>query len=97
VLVIDQPAGDIKRLAEQLDESFGQAHHYAVARRLGQLAPLQVRIAPAARDTFDDYFMSKGMKWGDIKPQFLIRNLEDAAQLLARFEASIVDRRALKG
>ena len=86
-LVTDELAGDVKGFAKRLDEAFCEAHHYQLARRLGQLAPLRVCVAPAARDTYNDYFISKGMKWGDIKDQCLIRNLEDATQLLARFEA----------
>ena len=97
VLVIDEMADDVQAFAKQLDEAFCEAHHYQLARRLGQLAPLRVRIAPAARDTYYDYFIGKGMKWGDIKHQFLIRNLEDATPLLARFEVSAAHCGALKG
>jgi GH3 auxin-responsive promoter len=85
VLVIDQAAGDAEGLAKKLDDAFCDAHHYQLARRLGQLAPLRVRRAPAARDAYYDYFVGKGMKWGDIKDQFLICDLDDAARLLARF------------
>lgn len=97
VLVIDELAGDPFAFAQQVDETLCQAHHYGVARRLGQLAPLQVRRAPAARAAYYDFFIDKGMKWGDIKHQFLIRDLDVAAQLLARIEASAAHRRALDG
>lgn len=88
VLVIDQAAGDAAGLAKKLDDAFCDAYHYQLARRLGQLAPLRVRRALDARSTYYDYFAGKGMKWGDIKHQFLIRDLNDAARLLAMFEAS---------
>ena len=57
--------------------------HYRLARRLGQLGALRVCAAPAARDIYYEYFAGKGMKWGDIKDKLLIRDLADAAQLLA--------------
>ena len=88
VLVTDELAGDVNAFASKLDEAFCDAHHYGLARRLGQLAPLRVRVTPKARAVYYDHFVRKGMKWGDIKPQLLIRNLEDAASLLAAFEAS---------
>jgi GH3 auxin-responsive promoter len=88
VLVTDELTGDVKAFASKLDEAFCEAHHYHVARRLGQLAALRVCVAPTARDVYYDYFMRQGMKWGDIKPRFLIRDLEDAASLLAAFEVS---------
>jgi GH3 auxin-responsive promoter len=97
VLVIDELAGDVQAFAKQLDAAFCEAHHYRLARRLGQLAPLRVHIAPAASIAYYDYFIGKGMKWGDIKHQFLIRNLEDATRLLATFEASAAHCRALNG
>jgi hypothetical protein len=97
MLVIDKLAGDVQTFAKKLDEAFCDAHHYQVARRLGQLAPLRVHIAPGARRAYDAYFISKGMKWGDIKHQFLIRNLEDATRLLATFEASAAQCGALDG
>jgi hypothetical protein len=97
VLVMDELAGDVNGFAKKLDEAFCEAHHYQLARRLGQLAPLRVCVAPAARNAYYGYFISKGMKWGDIKHQCLIRNLEDATQLLASFEASAAHCGALKG
>jgi hypothetical protein len=97
VLVIDRAAGDAEGLAKKLDGAFCDAHHYQLARRLGQLAALRVRVAPDARATYYDYFAGKGMKWGDIKDQFLVRDLDDAAQLLALFEASAARRGAFDG
>jgi len=97
LLVMNEVAGDVKALAKRLDEAFCEAHHYQLARRLGQLAPLRVCIAPAARDAYSDYFVGKGMKWGDIKDQFLICDLEDAAQLLARLKVSAAHCGALDG
>ena len=97
LLVMDELAGDAQELANRLDEALCRAHHYGLARRLGQLAPLRVRIASTARDAYDEFFMSKGMRCGDIKHQVLIRNPEEAARLLAWFEASAANRRALDG
>lgn len=89
VLVIDELPGSLASIEAQLDEALCEAYHYRTARKLGQLEAAKVLVAPRARDSYYDYFISKGMKWGDIKHHYLIKNLQDAASLLDQLPASV--------
>jgi hypothetical protein len=53
--------------AARLDAELQQAFHYRQARLLGQLAPVQVHFAPDAGERYECLFLSRGVKWGDIK------------------------------
>ena len=88
VLVIDQLPDGLSSIEAQLDEALCAAYHYRTARRLGQLDSARVLVASQARDAYYDYFISKGMKWGDIKHQYMIKNIEDATSLLAMLDES---------
>jgi hypothetical protein len=88
VLVIAEWSGDAAALAAQLDAALCAAFHYRNARLLGQLDAARVCVAANARDVYFDYFIGKGMKWGDIKHQVLIRNLDDAQKIIARLDGS---------
>ena len=86
VLLIDELAGCRASIEAELDKALGRAYHYRNARLLGQLDAARVRVTRDARVAYYDYFMSKGMKLGDIKHQHLIKNLDDAANLLAALD-----------
>ncbi|HST20755.1 MAG TPA: GH3 auxin-responsive promoter family protein, partial [Blastocatellia bacterium] len=96
VLVIDQMPDGLSSIEAQLDEALCAAYHYRTARRLEQLDAARVLVAPQARDAYYDYFISKGMKWGDIKHQYLIKNIEDATSLLAMLDESTASLRAFE-
>jgi len=96
VLVIDELSGDAHALAAQLDAALCAAFHYRNARLLGQLDAVRVRVAANARDAYFDYFTGKGMKWGDIKHQYLMKNLEDAAKLMMLLDGSTAHLGALE-
>lgn len=83
VLILDELPGCGTSIEERLDEALCDAHHYRNARRLGQLDPARVRVAPHVREAYNEYFMMKGMKWGGIKHQYIVRRLDDAANLMA--------------
>ncbi len=85
VLLVNRLATDSEPLATELDNLLCEAYHYANARRFGQLRCLRVLMVANARTIYFDYFMSKGLRLGDIKHRFLITNLEDAGKLLAQF------------
>lgn len=57
-------------LATRLDSALAANPHYALARRLGQLQPLQVIIVPA--DTARTELASHSRRLGDAKPQLLV-------------------------
>jgi hypothetical protein len=71
-------------LEGQLDALLCEAFHYRNARMLGQLEGVRICFAAKAREVYYDYYMSKGMKLGDIKHRCLLSSLEDAEKLLER-------------
>ncbi|WP_394831084.1 GH3 auxin-responsive promoter family protein [Pendulispora rubella] len=63
--------------AAELERELGEAHQYSQARKLGQLGPLRMQVAKDARDAYYGHFMSRGMKWGDIKFSPLMKSADD--------------------
>jgi hypothetical protein len=96
VLVVDELPACSSSIESQLDEALCEAYHYRTARRLGQLDAARLRVTPRARDAYYDYFISKGMKWGDIKHQYLVRDIKDAANLMAMLDGSTAEFGALE-
>ncbi|HEX4924618.1 MAG TPA: GH3 auxin-responsive promoter family protein [Bdellovibrionales bacterium] len=74
---------EIEDLARRLDEALCQAYHYRYARFTGQLAACRVVVTSKAASLYDQCFLQRGMKWGDIKPRALITNIDDADALQA--------------
>lgn len=72
-----------EEIVERADASLCQAHHYALARRLGQLAPLQARHIPGLLLRLHSFHQDRGIKIGDIKDVALITDLVLAERLLA--------------
>jgi len=64
--------------ADRLDAALRTAHHYGLARELGQLAPLTVHVSPEAARWVAERAMRRGMAWGDIKPRVLQPHPADA-------------------
>jgi hypothetical protein len=87
LLIVDQPIPDATSL--EFERYLCEAYHYDKARKLGQLGPVQILSTLAARAIYFDYFLSKGMKLGDIKHRFLITNLQDAEGLLLKVRAAL--------
>ena len=65
--VTDQPAGASPARASCLEAELSRAFHYRQARLLGQLAPVGLVACAAARERFEQYFLGRGLVWGDIK------------------------------
>jgi hypothetical protein len=82
LLIVDRLLTTPAAMATAVDEALCEAYHYRQARRLGQLGPVQVRAVPAAREKYYQYWMDTGMKWGDIKQQYLFINPQHAAAWL---------------
>nr|AUN37169.1 putative auxin-responsive-like protein [uncultured bacterium] len=72
----------------QLDNLLCEAFHYRQARMLGQLGSVKIRTVANARDDYYNYFISKGMKFGDIKHRHLISDIRDAEKLMEKFGLS---------
>ncbi len=59
-------------LAEQLEKMLCEAYHYKLCRDLGQLKPLiVVPIYGNVKQHYIDFYVKKGRKLGDIKPEIL--------------------------
>jgi GH3 auxin-responsive promoter len=84
LLLTDSLPEEITQIETELESELCQAYHYRTARLLGQLGPVKVGVSPQLQESFYGYFVSKGMKWGDIKHCHLIRKPEDAAELIAK-------------
>jgi hypothetical protein len=90
-LTFDSSSGSVpgaSALEAELDNLLCEAFHYRNARLLGQLGAARVCLAANARDLYHDYFISKGMKLGDIKHSVLIARIEDAEKLAEKFTLS---------
>ncbi|MEQ1878427.1 MAG: GH3 auxin-responsive promoter family protein, partial [Bdellovibrionia bacterium] len=74
---------DTEILAPRFDEALCGAHHYRYARFAGQLQPVRIVVSEKASQLYDQCFLSRGMKWGDIKPRALLTNEADAEALHA--------------
>jgi len=88
LLVVDRLLTTPVALATALDEALCAAYHYRRARRLSQLGPVQVWVVPGACEKYYQYWIDKGMKWGDIKQQYLFVDLQAATAWLAGLKLS---------
>ncbi len=70
-------------LARRADEALCRAHHYALARRQGQLAPLRTLTVPDLLARLQAFHQARGTRPGDIKHSALITDPEQGRQLLA--------------
>jgi hypothetical protein len=65
----------LETLAAELDDRLSENPHYGYARRIGQLAPVEVlALLPHGEPGWDVYrreCIARGMRWGDIKPLLL--------------------------
>jgi hypothetical protein len=77
---------NIALLEKELDNLLCEAFHYRNARMLGQLGSVRIGVTANARDSYYNYFMRKGMKFGDIKHRYLISDLQDAKKLVDEFQ-----------
>ena len=88
VVVTDH--GDAAAIGTQVEEQLLRSYRYAEARALGQLAPVRGVVAEDAPGRWLDYFESKGMRRGDVKPPSLVRDRDDARALAEILHASTV-------
>ncbi len=77
VLLLDREPTDRTRLSAEVDRALSRAHHYAHARSLGQLGPVEVSVATNAAERVRDVYLRRGVKWGDLKHHALLTTLAD--------------------
>ena len=82
--------GDAETIAHSVEEQLQRSYRYAEARQLGQLAPVCAAVVPDASTRWLEYFESKGMRRGDIKPAALVIDRADARALAEILHASTV-------
>ena len=68
--------------ASRVDEALRRAHHYGLARELGQLGPLVACSDPAAGRWLTEHETRRGLRLGDIKPRALQLHPADPALTL---------------
>jgi hypothetical protein len=73
--------------ADAVDAALREAHHYGLARALGQLGPVRVVVHPDAGRWLTEREVRRGLAWGDIKPRTLLPHAADAALAAALADA----------
>lgn len=86
LLVAESLPAPAAEYAAEVDRALSESFHYHSARLLGQLDAVRARAVPRARERYYDYFVGQGMKWGDIKQCYLLKDVEDAARLIERLD-----------
>jgi hypothetical protein len=81
MLLLDRFEGDRLHLAHTLETALRESHQYRLARDLGQLAPLEVVVAPGAEGSLLRFHQRAGQKLGDIKPALLVKRPADTLLL----------------
>jgi hypothetical protein len=65
-------------LGAMIDEALQQAHHYRLARQLGQLEPVAVQRKARLDDAYLAWNAAEGRKWGNVKPSALLTDVARA-------------------
>ncbi|MBY0371127.1 GH3 auxin-responsive promoter family protein, partial [bacterium] len=68
--------------AEAWDATLSEAYHYRQARKLNQLGPCRVTQVARLNQQYQDYFVSQGIKLGDLKHRSLLGRSQDASHFL---------------
>ena len=75
--ITDGDAGSNGELGMALESELERAFQYRQARALGQLGPLRTVLRRDAKERYTRHFLARGMKWGDIKYETLIRPVSE--------------------
>lgn len=95
--VIDRiPQGASGRsIEEKLETCLMRHHHYAVARAMEQIGPVQLRVHKGLRETYFACTTQQGIAMGQIKYQALVtsaemaRRLSDATRIITQNQPSV--------
>jgi hypothetical protein len=86
LLLLDRTEENPEKLAFTLDQYLQESYRYKQSRQLGQLNEPRIFVAPDVADKFYGYFVSKGMKWGDIKHSTLLKDTKDGTCLAGQLQ-----------
>jgi hypothetical protein len=97
VLLIEKAVSseEQRRLARCYELRLQESYHYGYSRRLAQLLPLATRTVPDLPKRYQEYQSARGLAWGDIKPQFLLRDIVTRYELDRWFPGLSADREDL--
>lgn len=85
-LLIDGVTAEVAAtLANRVDEQLMTAHHYALARNIGQLAALEAIVVRDVAELMRTAWQSMGGRLGDLKPARLVVSLPFAHAIMAQF------------
>ncbi len=71
ILLVDALGEDGGGVASRLEQALLGAHHYRLARDLGQLEPAGVQVVPELESKLAHRAMAGGARWGGVKPRAL--------------------------
>jgi hypothetical protein len=69
-------------LDAMIDNTLQDAHHYRLARQLGQLGPVVIEQRSRLDDAYLAWNAAQGRKWGNVKPCALLANLQRAQSFM---------------
>ncbi len=81
LLLLDKLEADAEDVSRRLDELLQGSYRYREARLMGQLNVPKVHVAADAQERCLEYFARQGMRWGNIKHTYLVRNPQDGRAL----------------
>jgi hypothetical protein len=81
-LLLDRGSCGASVSSDRLDAALAEAHHYRLARHLGQLAAPEVQLVRDFEAVYIEFHRRRGMKIGDVKPQALITALDMSRGLI---------------
>ena len=81
LLLLDKLEADAEDVSRRLDELLQGSYRYREARLMGQLNVPKVLVTADAQERCLEYFARRGMRWGNIKHTYLVRNPQDGRAL----------------
>ena len=90
VLFAECSERDAERLAHAMEARLAQAHHYALCRALGQLAPVRGVAVEQGEATYERVCLARGQRAGSIKPAALDARLGWDALFVQRIPETAV-------
>ena len=88
LLLLDKLGADAEDVSRRLDDLLQESYRYREARLMGQLSITKVCVSADAQERYLEYFSQRGMRWGNIKHAYLVKNPQDGRALAERLRGS---------
>ena len=82
LLLLDKLETNAEDISRRLDNLLQESYRYREARLMGQLTVPKVHVAADAQERCLEYFAQGGMRWGNIKHAYLVKNPQDGRALV---------------